>query len=153
MLKASLTVTATALFVLVSPTSILAQQLERSVAIDQVQALRVQQCAVQAAVRSLPSEPSPARDAAIQQLRETKTEMSARIAALEAQMAVAPELQAAANTIREARLVEKLDFSLGTIEHWDDGSENRLEAIIQGDLGTVGGALAPATTFECPAPA
>jgi hypothetical protein len=153
MLKALATLLSVTLLGIVLPaTTLHAQQLERSAAIDLVQALRVQQCAVQAAVRSIPGEPGPARDVALQQLRETKSEMAAQLAELEARMDLTPELRSASNTIRESRLQDKLDFSRGTIEHWDDGSENRIEAIIQSDLGAVRDVLTPTTTFACPAP-
>jgi hypothetical protein len=63
-----------------------------------------------------------------------------------------PALQAVSDVIGESQLKEKLLFSRGAIEQWDDGSERRIERIIQEDLARVRRALAPDAPVECAVP-
>jgi hypothetical protein len=131
-----------------------AQALSPAIAAERVQVLQLEQCQVQRDVRTLPSAGSSERENAIRALRETKDQMHARLVGLEARMDASPALRAVSDVIRESRLKEKLLFSRGTIEHWDDRSERRIEWIIQEDLAQVRRALAPgATPVECAAPA
>lgn len=130
--------------------SLTAQELARSVAAQRIELLQVQQCLVQMDVAVLPRTSGPERDQALQTLRETKNRMHEQLVALEGQLGVAQELEPAASRLRESRLAEKLIFSRGTIEQWDDGSVRRLEAIIQQDLAAVRRELAPgARPVEC----
>lgn len=142
-----------ALGVVLAASSLGAQELTLSSSIAHVDALRAQQCQVQAAVRTMPRATGPERDAVLRELDDTKNYMYAEITALETLLDSTPETQNAADVIRASRLKEKLQFSRGTIEQWQDGSENRLESVIQEDLGTLRNELAPAPrTVECPGP-
>jgi hypothetical protein len=133
--------------------SLTAQAISPALAAERVQVLQLEQCQVQRDVRAMPRDRGPAREDAIRALRETKDRMHAQLVGLEAGMDASPELQAAFDAIRESRLTEKLLFSRGTIEQWDDGSELRVESIIQQDLARVRGELAPgAAPVQCAAP-
>jgi hypothetical protein len=130
-----------------------AQELTLSGSLAHVDALRAQQCQVQAAVRTMPRAAGPERDAVLQELLDTKNHMYADITALETLLDSTPGTQDAADVIRASKLKEKLEFSRGTIEQWQDGSENQMEWVIQQDLGTLRNELDPApSALECPSP-
>jgi len=114
-------------------------------ALRQVDELARQQREVTSEVRDLPTDGQQRRDA-ISRLRERKDQMTEAVANLERQLDRAsqsaaseqPEagrsLRAAADQIRESKLKEKLQYSRGTIEQWDQNSAATLELNIEADL-------------------
>ena len=142
------------LSVVLLPDSLSAQQITRSDAAQRVAALQTQQCEVQASVRLLTRTAGPELDASIQRLLATKGAMLVELSSLEAQLRVSEELQGVVETMQSSRLVDRLTYSRGTIEQWRDGSENRIEALIQANLTELGRALVPtASAPQCPTPA
>ena len=130
--------------------SLTAQTLSSAIAAERLQVLQLEQCQVQRDVRAMPSAGGPEREDAIRVLREIKDRMHAELLGLEARMDASPALQVASDAIRESRLKEKLLFSRGTVEQWDDGSELRIESIIQQDLAQIRTQLAPgAAPVQC----
>lgn len=119
-----------------------AQELTATQGARRIEALQLQQCLVQQEVRGLRSAGAD-RDQAIAVLRDTKNRMHAELSALEAEMGMTPTLQVASDALRDLRLAEKILYTQGTIEHWDDGSERTIEAVIQGDLAAVRATLLP----------
>jgi hypothetical protein len=115
-------------------------------AIEQVEELQRQQREVQRAVRQLPTERTPERQAEIDRLRERKDHMNEVVKNLERQLdeaassarsdnpQAARDLAEAANHIRESKLKEKIQYSRGTIEQWDPQSAVTMELQIEGDL-------------------
>jgi hypothetical protein len=135
---------------LVLTVSLPAQELTRSVAAQRVELLQVQQCLVQLDVATIPEAPSPDRDEAVQILRETKNRMYEQLVVLERQLSLVQELAPTADAMRESRLIERLLYTRGTVEDWTDGSELRIEALIQRDLADLRRELAPdARPVEC----
>ncbi len=114
-------------------------------ALRQVEELARQQREVTNEVRDLPAAGQERRDA-ISRLRERKDQMTEAVAQVERQLDRAsqsaasdqPEagrsLRAAADQIRESKLKEKLQYSRGTIEQWDQASAATLELNIEADL-------------------
>ena len=115
-------------------------------AIEQVEELQQQQREVQRAVRQLPTERTPERQAEIDRLRERKDHMNEVVKNLERQLdeaassarsdnpQAARDFAEAATHIRESKLKEKIQYSRGTIEQWDPQSAVTMELQIEGDL-------------------
>jgi beta-lactamase regulating signal transducer with metallopeptidase domain len=136
----------------VAPASLGAQEITRTLALQRLEAMQLQQCRVQSEVYDLSSTMSPARALAVRSLQEMKDRMHAALVELERQMDQNADLRAASNLVRETRLEEKLLYSRGTVEQWHDGSENTMELGIHLDLAAVRLVLSPnATPIQCPA--
>jgi hypothetical protein len=117
-------------------------------ALRQVDELARQQRDVTSRVRDLPAGGQERLDA-ISQLRERKEDMTDAVAELERQLdrasqsaasdqaEAARRLRDAADQIRESKLKEKLQYSRGTIEQWDQASAATLELNIEADLQTL----------------
>jgi hypothetical protein len=134
--------------------SLIAQTISADLAAERVQVLQLEQCQVQRDVRAMRRAGGPEPQEAIRVLQETKERMHAQLLGLGARMDASPALQTASEVIRESRLEEKLLFSLGTVEQWADGSELRIEAMIQEDLAQIRSRLAPgAAPVQCASPA